>query len=132
MTEPSGVPEYVPGDRIRFTLSFTHKMNLKGIEARLVFQGEERSNFPMIAMVPVRNGWQTYVEGAYRRSIVELQSLEKLGSNIYPGGEYKLDSVGVKTISGKVLGLSGIPYVRCRVCRVEPSEEPVFEGFEWS
>ncbi len=132
MTNLPGVPEYVPGDRIRFTLSFTHKMNLKGIEARLVFQGEERSNFPMIAMVPVRDGWRTYVEGDYRRSTVELQSLEKLAPNIHPGGEYKLDSVIVKTISGKVLSLSGIPDVRCLVSRSEPSDKPVFEGFEWS
>lgn len=132
MAEPAGIPEYVPGDRIKFTLTFTHKMNLRGIEARLVFQGEERTNFPIIAMVPVRNGWRTYVEGAYRRSTVELQSLEKLGSNIYPGGEYKLDSVVVKTISGKILSLSRIPDVRCQVCRVEPNEEPVFDDFEWS
>lgn len=132
MTDPPGVPEYVPGDRIRFTLTFTHKMNLKGIEARLVFQGDERSNFPMIAMVPVRDGWRTHVEGDHRRSTVELQSLEKLAPNIYPGGEYKLDSVVVKTISGKVLRLTGIPDVRCQVCRSEPNEEPVFDGFEWS
>ncbi len=132
MTDPPGVPEYVPGDRIRFTLTFTHKMNLKGIEARLVFQGDERSNFPMISMVPVRDGWRTYVDGERRRSIVELQSLEKLAPNIYPGGEYKLDSVVVKTISGKVLRLTGIPDLRCRVRRSEPNEEPVFDGFEWS
>ena len=34
MTDSAGVPEYVPGDRIKFTLAFTHKMNLKGIEAK--------------------------------------------------------------------------------------------------
>ncbi len=98
----------------------------------MVFQGEERSNSPVIAVVPVRDGWRTCLEGDHRRSVVELQSLEKLAPNIRPGGEYKLDSVIVKTISGKVLSLSGIPDVRCLVSRSEPSEKPVFEGFEWS
>jgi hypothetical protein len=129
--EKDEVPEYIPGDWIKFQLTFTHKVNLESISAYFVYvEDHEQTNLPEIQM-KVANTETSYKEDGGMETTVDFLSEREVPSNVEPGGEYVLRAVSVETYAGRVMNLANIPDIRCRVTPEEPPEEPQFCSFEW-
>jgi hypothetical protein len=130
MTE--GIMEYIPGDRVSFELTFTHKMNIEDVVARFVYEGAPgTTNYPEVLMRrrgPLYTEW----EHGIGHTRVTLESEDRVPLAVAPGGEYRLESVFVKTFAGQSHPLTGLPHVRCRILRGEPAELPECKNISWT
>ncbi len=112
--------EYAPGDRIKFTIDFTHKDNIPkwNIWAVFSYAGSEQTNLSEF-IVQGRIVVQEMLED-HKSSFARFES-NPVGMNIVPGGEYVLTRVIVRTYGGVEMDAVGpLPNVRLRLLHGEP------------
>ncbi len=121
-------PEYVPGDRIQFSIEFGHKANIKGVVATCVYQGEKKTNLREFT-IPGEITHQ-FLEGGYKHSRAHFTS-DEVPSNVAPGGEYRVVRVFLESYLGRRMSLTHLPDIRFQISSGEPVGNPESIGFEW-
>jgi hypothetical protein len=125
----STVPEYVPGDRIRFRLEFGHRPNIKSVLATCAYQEEKRTNLREFT-IPGKITHQV-LEGGYKHSTAHFTS-DEVPSNVAPGGEYRVVRVFLESYLGTRMTLAHLPDIRFQISSGEPAGSPPESiGFEW-
>ncbi len=120
--EPPKVIEFVPGDRIAFTVQFTHKMNITKVWTSMVLQ--DAINQAEITFEAYRT---TQDEGDHKLTTVEFVSTDVVPDD----GVFVLSPIFATTYMGRTINLQEVPDIRCRVRRDEPFESPQLSHFGW-
>ncbi len=122
------VPEYVPGDQIRFRIEFGHKANIKKVVATCAYQGETKTNLREFT-IPGKITHQV-LERGYKHSTAHFTS-DEVPSNVAPGGEYRVVRVFLESYLGTRMSLAHLPDIRFQISSGEPAGNPESIGFEW-
>jgi len=129
------VREYAPGDRIRFTIEFTHKDNIPQDNVWAVFSytGSEETSLPEFVIQGriTHQDMPETIKHSLARFISEPISINAVTGEA-PGGVYGLTRVGVKTYGGVEKDLTGsIPSIQFQLSQGEPGASVEFQTFEW-